>query len=78
MLAGYVAKYLQVRIILQNTEGQFIKESNIPCGQCGKQYTSQGSFAQHRRAVHEGIKFPFGQCGKQYTNSKKVYISRHI
>ena len=29
MLAGYVTKDLQVKVMLQNTEGLFIKESNF-------------------------------------------------
>ena len=38
------------------------------CGQCGKEFTTQGALKRHRRATHKGVKYPCGQCGKEFSS----------
>ena len=76
LLVENVATNLPVRFILQNTEWQFMKESNFLEKQCGKEFTRQGNLAQQRRTAHEGVKFPCGQCGKGFTTHGVLAIDR--
>ena len=39
------------------------------------QSTSTGDLAQHKRAVHAGVKYPCGQCSHQSTS--KGNLARH-
>ena len=36
----------------------------------------KGHLVQHKRAVHEGVKYPLSQCGNQFTS--EGYLSEHI
>ena len=40
------------------------------------QTSSQGNLAQHKRALHEGVKYPCSRCGNQFTS--KVNLTQHI
>ena len=57
-------------IIADNARNNLLKKEVVkyPCGQCGKEFTSQGHLARHRRSVHEGVKYPCGHCGKEFTD----------
>ena len=55
--------YDAVHIRKESNRGQrFSKtsESGIkhPCRQCAHQFSSKGHLAEHRKAVHEGVKHP--------------------
>ena len=49
-----------------------MKESNVlcPCEQCNYQSTKKGSLSEHKRAVHERVKYP----GRQYINQHQKDI----
>ena len=53
----------------------FIFHNSSPCGQCGYQATTKGNLAEHKRALHEGVKYPCGQCG--YQSTTKGDIAQH-
>ena len=46
------------RMVLLDTKGNYMKESNILGGQCGKEYSQEGYLAEHQMIVHKGIKYP--------------------
>ena len=49
---------ISITKIAFNTEELFTKESNFSCGECGNEFTRQSYLTEHRRAVHEGVKYP--------------------
>ena len=39
------------------------------------QATSKGHLSEHKRAIHERVKYPCGQCGQQFT--QKGNLAKH-
>ena len=50
------------------------KGSSIPAG-CDHKANSKGQLCQHKRAVHEGVKYPCRQCDHKATS--KGHLTRH-
>ena len=48
---------------------------NYTATQCGHQITSKGILAEHKSAVHEGVKYPCRQCG--YEATTKGSLAQH-
>ena len=46
-----------------------------PCGQCEYQAITKGSLFQHKRSIHEGIKYPCAQC--EYQATTKSNLKQH-
>ena len=40
-----------------------------PCAHCSHQSTSTGNLAQHKRAVHERVKYTCGQCANLFSSN---------
>ena len=68
-LAGNATINQQQKEILVNTKGQYMKESNTLAGNAT---IKQQKRAQHKRAVHEGVRFPCRYCDQQYTSRAKI------
>ena len=47
-----------------------MKESINFVGNAAKQLQREGSLAEPKRAVHEGVKYPCGQCNYQTTRKR--------
>ena len=47
--------------------------SQVPCSQCGHQATTKGSLTQHKRALHERVRYPCSACGKQFSLKGDIF-----
>ena len=64
-------------IIADNARNNLRKREVVkyPCGQCGKELTSQSFLTEQRRAVHKEVKHSCGQCGKEFT--RQGVLAKH-
>ena len=64
LAANATIKQVQKEILL-NTKWQYMKESNILVSNVIIKQLTKGSLAEHKRAVHKGVKYPCGQYNHQ-------------
>ena len=56
--------------MVKNIYSLFVHEAiKYVCDQDNKQFTTKGSLAGHKRAVHEGVKY---HCGRQATTNSDL------
>ena len=50
-------------------------EDGVDCNECGKHLSTKTNLAQHKKSVHEGIKYSCAEC--PYQASHKPHLTKH-